>query len=188
MKKRFVFVKEVEKLVAQGKTGMQVPEGTRLSPLAADLIREKGIQVSFSSGPTSESEKETDSREEAVRIERPEVMTKGADAEERKSLIAVASDGKVGMGDVGSVAARSHYFLIFDDQENLIEVLENPHRETGGGAGPLVANLMAERGVSTLVAQNFGINIKASLDEKDVSYFEFSGQVGDAVKSVLNLR
>jgi predicted Fe-Mo cluster-binding NifX family protein len=70
----------------------------------------------------------------------------------------------------------------------LIEILENPHRETGGGAGPLVANLMAERGVSTLIAQNFGMNIKASLDEKGVNHFEFSGQIGDAVKSVLNQR
>jgi predicted Fe-Mo cluster-binding NifX family protein len=115
-------------------------------------------------------------------------MPKGVAAEERKSLIAVASEGRVVTDAVGPVAARSRYFLIFDDQGKLIEILENPHRETGGGAGPLVANLMAERGVSTLIAQNFGMNIKASLDEKGVNHFEFSGQIGDAVKSVLNQR
>jgi predicted Fe-Mo cluster-binding NifX family protein len=44
-------------------------------------------------------------------------------------------------------------------------VLENPCPESGGGAGPLVAELMAKKGVTALVVGEFGMNIKAGLDK-----------------------
>jgi ethanolamine utilization cobalamin adenosyltransferase len=44
---KFVFAREVAELAAAGGTKMELPEGTRFSPAAADLIKEKGIQVIF---------------------------------------------------------------------------------------------------------------------------------------------
>ena len=187
MARRFVFVREVEELVAKGQTEMELPEGTRCSPAAADMIREMGIRVTFSGGPAPDSGKTPDSEEKSDGSEAMDTAS-GRGAEEQQSLVAVVSSGQAITDPVGDVAARSPFFLIFDEQGELTEVMENPHRETGGGAGPLVAVLMAERGVSTMVAGRFGTNIKASLEEKGVNYLEYSGQVGEAVKVVLGGR
>ena len=184
MVRRFVFVREVEELVAKGQNEMELPEGTRFSPAAADLIKERGIRVTFTSGPAPDSGKIPESEEKPNESELTDV-TYVRGANEQQSLIAVVSAGQTVTDAVGNIAARSPYFLIFDGQGKLVEVLENPYRNIGGGAGPLVANLMAERGVSTMVAGTFGTNIKASLEEKGVNYVEFSGQVKEAVKAVL---
>ena len=187
MVRRFVFVREVEELVAKGQNEMELPEGTRFSSEAADLIKERGVRITFTSGPAPDSGKRRESEEELNESEGTDTAY-ARGTKEQQSLIAVVSAGQAITDPVGNVAARSPYFLIFDGQGELIEVLENPHRETGGGAGPLVAELMAERGVSTMVAGSFGTNIKASLEEKGVNYLEFSGQVGEAVKLVLGGR
>jgi len=186
MVRRFVFVREVEELVAKGQIEMELPEGTRFSSEAADLIKERGIRLTFTSGQAPDSGKTSESEEKVNESEASDATSARSAKEE--SLIAVVSAGQAITDPVGDAAARSPYFLIFDGQGELIEVLENPHRETGGGAGPPVAVLMAERGVSTMVAGAFGTNIKASLEEKGVNYFEFTGQVGEAVKLVLGGR
>ena len=51
MARKFVFIKDIENLLKQGKSEMQLPEGSRFSPAARDLIREKNIQVTFSDRP-----------------------------------------------------------------------------------------------------------------------------------------
>jgi predicted Fe-Mo cluster-binding NifX family protein len=177
MKKRFVFAKEVKELVAAGSTSMELPEGTRFSPEAADLIKEKGIEILFTGGSAGNSGKGS----ATGRVEDGAAVPKSGSGE---GLIAVASSGKTAADQVGNVAARSPFFLIFNTNRDLIEALENPYRDSGGGAGPFVAELMGKKGVTTLVAGNFGINIKASLDEKGIQYFEFHGRVGEAVKDM----
>ena len=187
MVRRFVFVREVEELVAKGQNEMELPEGTRFSAAAADLIKERGIRITFTSGPASDSEKAPESEENPNDSKGTDINSvKGT--KKQQSLIAVVSAGQAITDPVGNVAARSPYFLIFDGQGKLIEALENPYSKIGGGAGPLVANLMADRGVSSIVAGTFGTNIKASLEEKGVSYLEFSGPVGEAVKTMLGGR
>jgi len=178
MGKRFVFVEEVQDVLSKGITEMELPEGTRFSPAANDLIREKGIQVSFTGSPAPD-----DKRDQESLGAKDTVDTKHTT--QASALIAVVSAGQTVADTVGNVAARSPYFLLFNGQGELVEVLENPHRDTGGGAGPLVADLMAGRGVKTVIAGNFGANIIDSLKEKGLDYLEFSGTVGDAVKSAL---
>ncbi len=178
MKKRFVFAKEVKELAAKGLTKMEIPQGTRFSPEAADLIKEKGIQVIFTAAAAEDREKESETgrvedREEALETDRA------------GPFIAVASSGTTSADQVGNMAARSPFFLIFNSTGDLIEVLENPYRDSGGGAGPLVAELMAKKGVTTIIAGNFGMNIKASLDEKGLKYFEFQGLAGEAVNDMI---
>jgi predicted Fe-Mo cluster-binding NifX family protein len=177
MGRRFVFVEDVEKLLAEGQTEMKLPEGTRFSPAAADLIKEKGIRVTFTSGQAESSTKSQESEE-----------NKGRAAESGdtplQSLIAVASSGRTINDPVENVAARSPYFLLFDRQGTLIEFLENPYRDASGGAGPLVADLLARRNVTALVAGNFGVNLRASLEEKAINYIEFSGKVEEAVRDL----
>jgi predicted Fe-Mo cluster-binding NifX family protein len=185
MKRRFVFVKEIETFVSQGLTDLQVPEGTRFSPLAADLIREKGIQVSFSNGPCGDSVEPHPFKEGKRSAASSKVAPEETPAETARAFIAVASEGRDSIADVGPIAARSRYFLIFNRRGELIESIENPHLKTGSGAGRLVADFLADRGVFTFVAQKFGGNIKASLDRRGVAYTKYSGPAVEAVKALV---
>lgn len=185
MKRRFVFVDEIEALVARGQTDLKVPEGTRFSPLAADLIREKGVRVFFSNGPQGDSLGQPVSREKRPITAGSEERPEETPAERPGGFIAVASEGKNSTAEVGAAAARSRFFLLFDRRGELTEVLENPHRATDSGAGPLVAGFLAGRGVSTLVAQRFGGNLKASLSRNGIAYTECFGPAADAVGSLL---
>ena len=177
MKRRFIFVEEVQAALAGGQTEMALPEGTRFSPAANDLIREKGIRVLLTEPPAPENKKALEPTGDKNK--------KMQDAAQTSTFIAVVSAGRDTAGTVGNIAARSPYFLLFNNRGELIEVIENPHKNIGGGAGPLVAELMAEKGVKTVIAGNFGINIKASFEEKGVGYLAFSGTVDEAVKCIV---
>ncbi len=177
MGKRFVFVEEVQDILLKGETEMLLPVGAKFSPAANDLIRENGIRVLFA-GVLDLNERKGDELVGAKNEIVAQDSVKGA------VLFAVASAGKSVAGTVGNIAARSPYLLLFNGQGELVEVLDNPYRNTGGGAGPLVAELMASRGVKTLVAGNFGVNITDSLEEKGVNALVFSGTVAEAVKLI----
>jgi predicted Fe-Mo cluster-binding NifX family protein len=178
MIRKFVFAREVEELVAAGGTEMELPEGTRFSPAAADLIKEKSIQIIFTAVQGANREQDQD-------IGSPKGEKEVRRSDPAEGLIAVASPGKTATGQVGSMAARSPFFLIFNAEGALVELLHNPYSESSGRAGPLVAELMAKKGISTLVAGNFGKNIRAALDEKGVRHKEFRGQVGEAIKDMV---
>ena len=124
MVRRFVFVREVEELVAKGQNEMELPEGTRFSAAAADLIKERGIRITFTSGPASDSGKAPESEENPNESKGTDVNSVRG-TKEQQSLIAVVSAGRAITDPVGNVAARSPYFLIFDGQGKLIEALEN---------------------------------------------------------------
>jgi len=178
MKKRFVFAKEVKEFAAKGLPKMELPQGTRFSPEATDLIKEKGIRVIFiDSGARSLA---NDSKTGHGK-DRPEAF----ESDPAGPLIAVASSGKTATDVVASIAARSPFFLLFNKNGGLVEVLENPYRDSGGGAGPLVAELLARKGVTTMVAGNFGMNMKASLDENALHYVAFQGKAREAVQATL---
>ena len=174
MKKRFVFAGEVKEAVARGETTMEVPPGTRFSPEAADLIKEKGIAVIMTGLPSDTQTAGNDSDHAGYASE----SSKGGDS--KKSFIAVASPGKTEEAPVGTIAARSPYFLIFDKKGVLADVLENPYRDSSSGAGPLVAALLADKGIAMVVAGNFGRNMRSSLRERNLDCLEFQGTAKQA--------
>jgi predicted Fe-Mo cluster-binding NifX family protein len=181
MARKFIFIKDVEQLIGEGKKEVVVPEGTRLSPAAADLIKEKGIHLAFAgegAGPSSTKRENKETPPEGS----PSTPAKGSTASQ--ATVAVASSGKTPADNIGNVAARSPYFLFFDSQGKLLEVLENPHRDVGGRAGPLVADFMAEKGVTSVVAGNFGQNIVDSLDKKGIQHIALSGPVEKALEAI----
>ena len=104
---------------------------------------------------------------------------------EKETIIAVASDGETLDAAVNSLAARGPYFLIVDSKGNLMEAIENPYKDTRGGAGVSAANFLAGKNVTILVAGNFGNKMKDALKAKDIACFEFKGIVKDAIKKIL---
>jgi len=100
--------------------------------------------------------------------------------------IAVASNNKNTTSNVGAVAGRSPYYLIFDSTGKLVEVIKNPYKDVRGGAGPSTANFLAEKGVTIVIAETFGGKMINAMKSKGMTHFEFKGIANDAVKKVLN--
>ena len=101
--------------------------------------------------------------------------------------IAVAADGKSAQSSVSNMAAKCPYYLLFNNKGELIEVVDNPYRDASRGAGPLAANFLAQRGITTVIAGNFGSKMVKTLENKSVTHFEFKGLADNAVKKVLKL-
>lgn len=105
-----------------------------------------------------------------------------------KVKIAVASNDKQAISNVGSIAGRSPYYLIFDNTGKLTEVIENPHKDERGGAGLATAHFLAEKAVTIVIAETFGGKMIDAMKSKGVTYFAFKGIVNDAVKKALTLK
>lgn len=114
------------------------------------------------------------------------VMVNAAELEKMK--IAVAASSKTAKASVSNMAAKCPYYLIFNNKGELIEVIDNPYRDASGGAGPSAANFLAQRGVTIVIAGNFGSKMINTLKNKGITHFEFKGRVDDAVKRVLQLK
>jgi predicted Fe-Mo cluster-binding NifX family protein len=115
----------------------------------------------------------------------PGVFPLAAGQEEPTKKIAIASDGKTLDSHVETRGARSRHFLLFDEKGELTEILENPHRNASGGAGPRCAELLAEKKVTVLVAGNVGYKMADALKMRKIAYVEFAGTVKEAIEHVL---
>jgi predicted Fe-Mo cluster-binding NifX family protein len=102
--------------------------------------------------------------------------------------IAIAAEGKNAAAKVSGVAARSPYFLIFDGAGNLLEAVENPHKTAKGGAGISVVPFLAQKGVTMVVAGEFGKNMIDAMKGKGVKYLEFKGSAEDGLKKALEAK
>jgi len=179
VEKRFIFVRDVEKWVKEGITEWELPEGARLTAAAADLIKERGIRLIHAGDAEDKPTPRDAGKDRNPQGGTPETPPNRTPA---KGIIAVASTGETPSDPIGSVAARSPYFLLFDENGAFLGPVENPHAGAGGGAGRLVAEFMAERGVRTMIAGNFGRNIRTDLEEKGIRFVEASGQSAEAVR------
>jgi predicted Fe-Mo cluster-binding NifX family protein len=100
-------------------------------------------------------------------------------------VFAVASNGETLEAAVSHLAARGSYFLIVDGEGKLLEAVENPYKDTRGGAGVSAANFLAEKNVTIVIAGNFGNKMKDALKAEEIAYFEFEGIVEEAIKKIL---
>lgn len=105
-------------------------------------------------------------------------------AGEEEVIIAVASDGKTIKDSVSPVAARCPYFLFIDSTGKLLEAIENPNKDPGGGAGVSAAYFLAEKNVTIVIAEKFGNKMKAALKTKEIDYFEYQGTVEEAIRKL----
>ena len=106
-------------------------------------------------------------------------------ADFKNDKIAVASSGKTSKASVSNKAGKCPYFLMFDSKGKMTEVIDNPYGDASRGAGPSAANFLAQRGVTIVIAGNFGSKMINTLKSNGITHFEFEGRVDDAVKKVL---
>lgn len=84
--------------------------------------------------------------------------------------IAVTASGPTLDDNIEARFGRCPYFLIIDTDTMQLEAIENPNMALGGGAGIQSAQLMTEKGVTTVLTGNCGPNA-----------FNVFGQAGIAV-------
>ncbi|MCE5311736.1 MAG: hypothetical protein LLF86_01135 [Nitrospiraceae bacterium] len=101
---------------------------------------------------------------------------------------AIASPGKTITDPVSTLAGRAPYFQIFDSTGKLIETIENPYKNSRGGAGIAVADFLAKKGVSKIAAGTFGPMMISAMESKKISYIEFKGSVEQALKYILDAK
>jgi predicted Fe-Mo cluster-binding NifX family protein len=100
-------------------------------------------------------------------------------------IIAVATLEKTENSQISDKAAHAPYYLIFNSGGNLLEIISNPFRDAVRGAGPKVADLLASKNVSVVVAGDFGHKMKSALDEKGIDHHEASGIVINVVEDLI---
>jgi len=104
---------------------------------------------------------------------------------EQKERIAVAADEKMPYAAVSSQAGRSAFFLIFDEKGTFLEAIVNPYTEAKS-RGIAVADFLAAKGVTAVVAGSFGDRITEGMKNKGIRALTFKGKAADAVKKILS--
>lgn len=98
--------------------------------------------------------------------------------------IAVAALGKKPDSEISEQAGRSPYYLIFDEQGALLEMLKNPFSRGGGGAGFGVTKMLADKRVEVAVAGMFGQKMVAALQERGLRACTSKGTVQEGLAVV----
>ena len=102
----------------------------------------------------------------------------------QKETIAVAANDKIASAAVSKQAGLAPFFLFYDGKGKMTEAIENPFKDKEG-AGKSVAELLKNKGVTVLVAEDFGGQIVEVMKGKGIKAVAFKGSAEEAVKKVL---
>ena len=100
-------------------------------------------------------------------------------------IIAVATFENTESSQISDKAARAPYYLVFEKSGKLLEIITNPFRDAARGAGPKLADLLAEKNVTVVVAGAFGHKMAKALEAKGIKRHETTGIVKKAVEKLL---
>ncbi|MGV8073809.1 MAG: NifB/NifX family molybdenum-iron cluster-binding protein [Syntrophobacteraceae bacterium] len=103
---------------------------------------------------------------------------------ENDARIAVAAENAAEDALISRFAARCPYFLLFNEQGNMIEALPNPYSRESRQVGPRVVELLSDKGIHTIIAGEFGEKMIAALKQKKMAYKLGAGRASDAVRSL----
>ena len=87
--------------------------------------------------------------------------------------IAITSTGNTLESQIDERFGRCAFFVIYDTETKATEFIPNPHKDADSGAGPAAVQLVASRGVSKIVAGEFGMKIKSLLDSLKIQMIIF---------------
>jgi len=86
---------------------------------------------------------------------------------------------------VAKHSAQAPFYLLFDEQGEMLEVVSNPYAGVDRGAAPQAALLLADNGVTLLVAGDFGARFVSELKEKGIEHIQRSEQVSEIVRQLV---
>jgi predicted Fe-Mo cluster-binding NifX family protein len=106
--------------------------------------------------------------------------------EELKMTIAIAATAPELNGQIAMHGARAPFYLLFDEQGNMLEVLANPVVQAEGGAASQAALFLADKGVTLLAAGDFGSRFVSELEEKGIDHVQMSGLIADVIVELIS--
>jgi predicted Fe-Mo cluster-binding NifX family protein len=98
--------------------------------------------------------------------------------------IAIASLGKDENSKISDQAGRAPYFLIFDEEGNISQVIENVYAEEMRSAGADATELLVEKNIDMLVAGDIGPRMARILENEGVECKIMSGLVKEAIEKI----
>jgi predicted Fe-Mo cluster-binding NifX family protein len=101
--------------------------------------------------------------------------------------IAVSSSGKELDSQIDARFGRCPYFVIVDIENKEIkgsEAIENTSAVQMGGAGITAAQLVADRGVKTVITGNMGPRAFSVFEQLDIEVYQGTGTVKEAVEKL----
>jgi predicted Fe-Mo cluster-binding NifX family protein len=104
-----------------------------------------------------------------------------------KAKIAVAANDKIPQSTISGQAGTASFFLFFDGKGKFLEAAENPYKGKEG-AGKSVAEYLAGKGISVVVAEGFGGPIVDVMKSKGIKVVASNGSAEEAVKKVLQTK
>ena len=100
--------------------------------------------------------------------------------------IAIAADSTDPQGLVSRHAARAAYYLIYDNNGDLLKAIENPGAQVERGAGPTAALFLQQQGVSTIIAAEFGSRFTTELEAEQITASQANGTIATAIHTITN--
>ena len=81
---------------------------------------------------------------------------------------AITSQGKSLEARIDMRFGRCEYIVIYDLDSGGLEFIPNPFNEYDEGVGPMLVELLYEKGICKIVSGSFGIMIKELMDSKQI--------------------
>jgi predicted Fe-Mo cluster-binding NifX family protein len=181
---------EAGKLIADylAQKGTSAVIGTDFCGDIIGILKNKGVTAYNFEGSAAEAAvkvaqgKVPAALQEDALVENHKVMMNALrTGQEKIAVAASASDRGAG---VNAQAALSPYFLIFDQKGKLLEALMNPYKDSDN-PGPDIVNYLTGKGVTVVIAGNFGPKILNVMKAKKIWPVPFTGSAEAAVKKVL---
>lgn len=91
--------------------------------------------------------------------------------------IAIAATSPENDAQVDERGARAPYYLFFDTETGLSEVLPNPVAEGERSAGPQAVAFLNSKGIDKVVAGDFGPRFSAGLENAGIVYEQKTGPI-----------
>lgn len=83
-------------------------------------------------------------------------------------FIAISAENKDVNSKMDARFGRCNYFLIFNPENNNLEFIDNPGKHASGGAGPIAAELLVNKGVGKILSGDFGPKAADALEAMNV--------------------
>lgn len=98
--------------------------------------------------------------------------------------IAVATNAEDINAQINPHFGRAPYFLVFDADGRLLEVISNAPPLEAHGAGHRAARSLVDAGITHVIAGHIGPKAEADLVAAGVKIFEHEGRAIDAVREL----
>lgn len=101
-----------------------------------------------------------------------------------KELFAIAANGKDATAQIPFLAGRATHYHLYDENGNLVRVQANTFLNMEAGTGPAAAQMLADHGVTVLVAGMVGPKMKDVLAANKMRFVARKGIVQDVVNEL----